>query len=212
MRHLNICFDDAYAMVKLCRPQISPNFHFVGELVQYEETLSLKQKKKPDNTGSATYITIEIPFQSFNSFRSLQVCRSKNLGSQSQEKSVLRRPSTLDYTSKSPCTSRRMLPLVNRLSNMKMAGSPPSSRPLRPNKIALKCFSAVNRSTTDFVTSRVRERFVPKSAGPTLSKEPSDKTKLLVDDAIFSSSTGTIDCRQDSTKTIVNNLTGTLLS
>lgn len=41
MRYLNLSFDDAYKHVKQRRPQISPNFNFIGQLSEYEHKQSL---------------------------------------------------------------------------------------------------------------------------------------------------------------------------
>lgn len=40
MRYLSLSFDDAYKYVKQRRPQISPNFNFIGQLSEYEHKVS----------------------------------------------------------------------------------------------------------------------------------------------------------------------------
>lgn len=41
MRYLHLSVDDAYRYVKQRRPQISPNFNFLGQLSEYERILSI---------------------------------------------------------------------------------------------------------------------------------------------------------------------------
>ncbi|GAB1605059.1 hypothetical protein Ahia01_000787700 [Argonauta hians] len=45
MRHLNMSSDDAYRYVKAKRPTISPNFNFLGQLLEYEKQLREDQEK-----------------------------------------------------------------------------------------------------------------------------------------------------------------------
>ncbi|CAF2189392.1 unnamed protein product [Rotaria magnacalcarata] len=44
MRDLCLTADEAYQYVKQCRPKISPNFNFLGQLSEYERTISLAPK------------------------------------------------------------------------------------------------------------------------------------------------------------------------
>ncbi|CAF3637835.1 unnamed protein product [Rotaria socialis] len=44
MRDLCLTADEAYQYVKQCRPKISPNFNFLGQLSEYERTISLTPK------------------------------------------------------------------------------------------------------------------------------------------------------------------------
>ncbi|XP_029646447.1 tyrosine-protein phosphatase vhp-1-like isoform X2 [Octopus sinensis] len=45
MRHLKMSSDDAYRYVKAKRPTISPNFNFLGQLLEYEKQLREDQEK-----------------------------------------------------------------------------------------------------------------------------------------------------------------------
>lgn len=45
MKWRNLHLQDAYNFVKRCRPQISPNLNFMGQLVRYEERLSRQRRR-----------------------------------------------------------------------------------------------------------------------------------------------------------------------
>ncbi|CAE1157466.1 DUSP [Acanthosepion pharaonis] len=56
MRHLKMSSDDAYRYVKDKRPTISPNFNFLGQLLEYEKQLKLDQeraKKLAETSGKS---------------------------------------------------------------------------------------------------------------------------------------------------------------
>jgi len=43
MHSLNLSLNDAYDHVKACKPNISPNFSFMGQLMDYERSLRLER-------------------------------------------------------------------------------------------------------------------------------------------------------------------------
>ena len=43
MRHLQMTFDDAFRYVKSKRSSISPNFNFLGQLLEYERQLRAEE-------------------------------------------------------------------------------------------------------------------------------------------------------------------------
>ena len=45
MRHLQMTFDDAFRYVKSKRSSISPNFNFLGQLLEYERQLRAEEVK-----------------------------------------------------------------------------------------------------------------------------------------------------------------------
>ncbi|XP_074596065.1 dual specificity protein phosphatase 16-like isoform X2 [Brevipalpus obovatus] len=47
MQHSRLTFDDAYRYVKSKRATISPNFHFLGQLLEYEEMLKKEWMSEP---------------------------------------------------------------------------------------------------------------------------------------------------------------------
>jgi len=48
MKHMSLSLNDAYDHVKRSKPDISPNFNFMGQLLDFEQTL-LKEKCKCEN-------------------------------------------------------------------------------------------------------------------------------------------------------------------
>lgn len=52
MRHLDMTSDEAYRYVKDKRPTISPNFNFLGQLLEFEK--DLKREKELNNNGTNT--------------------------------------------------------------------------------------------------------------------------------------------------------------
>ena len=59
MRYLHLAVDDAYRYVKQRRPQISPNFNFLGQLFQYEQILSIPSTT--DTPPQMKCVAIESP-------------------------------------------------------------------------------------------------------------------------------------------------------
>lgn len=53
MRHLRLTFDDAFRYVKSKRPTISPNFNFLGQLLEYERQLR-SEEVLHDDLGSSS--------------------------------------------------------------------------------------------------------------------------------------------------------------
>lgn len=47
MYSLSLSLNDAYDHVKRCKPNISPNFNFMGQLLDYERTLRLQRDLAP---------------------------------------------------------------------------------------------------------------------------------------------------------------------
>lgn len=44
MSQERLCLNDAYDFVKRAKPNISPNFNFMGQLLDFEQTLNLDTK------------------------------------------------------------------------------------------------------------------------------------------------------------------------
>lgn len=59
MQKLNLTLNDAYDFVKRKKSNISPNFNFMGQLLDFERTLGLKSpcELRPQPTGNQLYFT-----------------------------------------------------------------------------------------------------------------------------------------------------------
>lgn len=66
MRHLRLTFDDAFRYVKSKRPTISPNFNFLGQLLEYERQLR-SEEVLHDDLGSSSSRFLNPPELSNNS-------------------------------------------------------------------------------------------------------------------------------------------------
>lgn len=54
MKTLDLSLKEAYNLVKGCRPQISPNLNFMGQLVVYEQKLQAQRKDKKSTTTTTS--------------------------------------------------------------------------------------------------------------------------------------------------------------
>jgi dual specificity MAP kinase phosphatase len=73
---MNLSLNDAYDFVKKCKPDISPNFNFMGQLKDYETTLKMSRGCTCDKTEDAkcgctqetkTYFTSPTSTESYSS-------------------------------------------------------------------------------------------------------------------------------------------------
>lgn len=59
MSQEKMCLNDAYDFVKRAKPNISPNFNFMGQLLDYEQTLNLNTNESSTKAPSCTCKSLE---------------------------------------------------------------------------------------------------------------------------------------------------------
>ncbi|KAM4704254.1 dual specificity protein phosphatase 8-like [Rhinophrynus dorsalis] len=99
MRSMGLCLDDAYRFVKEKRPTISPNFNFLGQLLEFEMSLASSLPSNPvnpshtdsltDRQSSDHYCAKDQPFKN-------QYCQNSNVTTSTQEIEVAVDASKLD--------------------------------------------------------------------------------------------------------------------
>jgi hypothetical protein len=92
MRYLHLSVDNAYQYVKQRRPQISPNFNFLGQLSVYERNLSITSETI--TTPIVKCVAIETPLNDRRRFVQVEGCSNTD-NSIKPRTNGLSRPNTL---------------------------------------------------------------------------------------------------------------------
>lgn len=159
MRHLNLPADDAYRYIKVRRSHISPNFNFLGQLYEYERSLTSTIKA----TTTSPMVKCLTSGQSLNDRRRfLQVEGSSSLKREhnNDQPKGPSRPKGFNFDLINTRRPQTLLSPSSGLAKLSVASPQPqhSSLPpklLRPNSITLKRSSPTDESSSSCQSSEL---------------------------------------------------------
>jgi len=138
MRHLNLSADDAYRYIKARRSYISPNFNFLGQLYEYERSLS-----STNTIPMVKCITIEPPLNDRCRFVQVEGSGSLKREHNNDQPKVISRPKGFNFDLVNTRRPQSLLSPSSGIAKLSVESPQPqhSSLPpklLRPNSITLK--------------------------------------------------------------------------
>jgi len=229
MRHLNLSADDAYRYIKARRSHISPNFNFLGQLYEYERSLT-STIKPITTTPMVKCITIEPPLNDLRRFIHVEGTSSLKREHNNDQPKAPSRPKGFNFDL---VNTRRPQSLLSPSSGLaKLSVESPqqqhSSLPpklLRPNSITLKRSSPTDESSQSSelinsscynnessLTNNKRVKTLPRSTDTSPLFEKNDLintffegTSTLSKSSNRSSSTQSLDSTTEPTTTSTTN-------
>jgi hypothetical protein len=230
MRHLNLTADDAYRYIKARRSHISPNFNFLGQLYEYER--SLTSTIKPTITNPMLKcISIEPTLNDRRRYVQIEGTSSLKRELNDDQPKALSRPKGFNFDLVNTRRPQSLLSPSSGIAKLSVESPQPqhsTSLPpklLRPNSITLKRSSPTDESsqTSELVnsscdnnesnlTNNKRVKTLPRSTDTSPLFEKNDLintffegTSTLLKSSNRSSSTQSLDSITEQTTTSTTN-------
>lgn len=223
MRHLTLTADDAYRYIKARRPQISPNFNFLGQLYEYERSLpstsgTALSHQLCSSSSSPSPTSISIPLVKYSPIdvslndrrRFLRLETTNNTSSSrresnSEQTKVLSRPKGFNFELVNSDRAQSLLSPSSGIANLSVASPQAhSSLPvklLRPNSITLKRSSPTDESSTPDESNKSNWSFESSSTSNKrvkISPRTGEASPLTEDNELINSFHEATDQRQRS--------------
>lgn len=152
MRHLNLTADDAYRYIKARRSHISPNFNFLGQLYEYERSLTSTIKPIVTNPMMKC-TTVEQPLNDRRRFIQVEGNSSLKREHNNDQPKGPTRPKGFNFDLINTRRPQTLLSPSSGLAKLSVESPQPqhSSLPpklLRPNSITLKRSSPTDESSS----------------------------------------------------------------